>query len=73
MRKLLLEINILLDLYLQRQPWEAEAAILVSAVENGRASRFPTCYRSCRSCLWIGRTSTRRSCSDQVTSRMPFR
>lgn len=40
MRKLLLDINILLDLFLQRQPWEAEAAILLSAVENGRAEGY---------------------------------
>jgi predicted nucleic acid-binding protein len=35
--KLLLDINVVLDLFLQRHPWDGEAALLLSAVENGRA------------------------------------
>lgn len=38
--ELLLDINVLLDLFLQRQPWDAEAALLLSAVENGQAEGY---------------------------------
>ncbi len=35
--KLLLDINVVLDVMLARQPWAGEAAALLSAVESGRA------------------------------------
>jgi len=35
--KLLLDINVILDVVLGRQPWMAEAALLLSAIEEGRA------------------------------------
>lgn len=38
--KLLLDINILLDLFLQRHPWDGEAALLLSAVENAKAEGY---------------------------------
>jgi predicted nucleic acid-binding protein len=38
--KLLLDINVLLDLFLQRHPWDGDAALLLSAVENGRAEGY---------------------------------
>ncbi|HEX8209392.1 MAG TPA: PIN domain-containing protein [Longimicrobium sp.] len=38
--KLLLDINVLLDLFLERKPWDVEAALLLSAVENGHAEAY---------------------------------
>jgi predicted nucleic acid-binding protein len=38
--KLLLDINIILDVVLAREPWAAEAAVLLSLVENGRADGY---------------------------------
>jgi len=38
--KLLLDINIVLDVVLERTPWVAEAALLLSAVEEGQADGF---------------------------------
>lgn len=38
--KLLFDINIVLDVVLERTPWVAEAALLLSAVEEGRAEGF---------------------------------
>jgi isocitrate lyase len=38
--KLLLDINIVLDVVLNRTPWAADAAGLLTAVEEGRASGF---------------------------------
>ncbi len=35
--KLLLDINVVLDVVLARRPWVADAALLLSAVEEGRA------------------------------------
>lgn len=35
--KLLLDINVVLDVVLARSPWAGEAALLLSAVEAGRA------------------------------------
>lgn len=36
--KLLVDVNVLLDLLLEREPWAAEAARLLAAIERGRAS-----------------------------------
>lgn len=50
MKKLLLDINILLDVVLERMPWAPEGALLLSALENGTAEGFvaahtvPTVY-----------------------------
>jgi predicted nucleic acid-binding protein len=38
--KLLLDINIMLDVVLARHPWAEEAAVLLSLVENGRADGY---------------------------------
>jgi predicted nucleic acid-binding protein len=38
--KLLVDINVVLDLVLNRAPWAHEAAALLSAIEEGRAEGF---------------------------------
>lgn len=38
--RLLLDINVVLDLFLQRHPWEGEAALLLSAVETGQVKGY---------------------------------
>jgi len=38
--KLLLDINVILDVVLRRSPWVDEAARLLAAVENGEAEGF---------------------------------
>jgi len=38
--KLLLDINVVLDVILARSPWAGEAAALLSAVEEGRAEGY---------------------------------
>ena len=38
--KLLLDINVVLDLFLERQPWVADAALLLSAIERGEAEGY---------------------------------
>jgi predicted nucleic acid-binding protein len=38
--KLLLDINIVLDIALRRKPWVGEAALLLSAIEEGRAEGY---------------------------------
>jgi predicted nucleic acid-binding protein len=38
--KLLLDIDIVLDVVLNRAPWAADAAVLLTAVEEGRANGF---------------------------------
>lgn len=38
--KLLIDLNIVLDVVLEREPWLAEAALLLSAIEEGKAEGF---------------------------------
>jgi predicted nucleic acid-binding protein len=38
--KLLVDINVLLDVFQQRQPWAADAARLLTAVEEGHATAY---------------------------------
>ena len=38
--KLLVDINVLLDVFRQRQPWAADGARLLTAVEEGRATAY---------------------------------
>lgn len=38
--KLLLDINVLLDVILSREPWAAEAAQLLALIESGKASGY---------------------------------
>ena len=38
--KLLLDIDIVLDVALRRKPWVGEAALLLSAIEEGRADGY---------------------------------
>ena len=38
--KLLIDINVLLDMFLQREPWGGDAAKLLSAIEAGRGTAY---------------------------------
>lgn len=40
--KLLVDINVILDVVLARQPWAGDAASLLTAVDTGRAEGFVT-------------------------------
>ncbi|HLL82793.1 MAG TPA: PIN domain-containing protein [Longimicrobium sp.] len=65
--KLLLDINILLDLFLQRHPWDGEAALLLSAVENGQPEGYVAGHTITTVHYVVARAKDRRVAAMAVT------
>ena len=64
--KLLIDINIILDLLLAREPWAEEAALLLSAVEAGRAQGFAAGHSVTTVHYIVAREADRRVASQRV-------
>jgi predicted nucleic acid-binding protein len=65
--KLLIDINIVLDVILARDPWADEAALLLSGVEEGRAAGYVAGHTITTVHYIAARQRDRRSAATAVT------
>lgn len=70
--KLLLDINVLLDVLLQRDPWAEPAASLLSKVERGEAAGFVAGHTITTLHYVVSRARDRRSAAEAVTDLLRF-
>ena len=68
--KLLLDINVLLDVVLEREPWAAESALLLDAAERGTATAFIAGHTITTAYYVISRNSSRHKAATAVTDIM---
>ena len=62
-----LDINVLLDLFLDRRPWSGDAALVVSAIEQGRADGYVAGHTITTAYYVIARAKDRRTAALAVT------
>ena len=70
--KLLLDINILLDVLLQRNPWAESAAHLLTRIERGEANGFVAGHTLNTVHYVVSRTRDRQSAAAAVTDLLRF-
>jgi predicted nucleic acid-binding protein len=64
---LLLDINVVLDVLLGREPWVQDAALLLSAIENGSAEGYVAGHTITTVHYLVARASDRRAAAQAVT------
>lgn len=64
--KLLIDINIVLDVLLDRAPWAEEAARLLVAIERGRASGFVAAHTITTAHYVVARAQDRKAAATAV-------
>lgn len=65
--KLLIDVNVLLDVFLKRQPWGSDAARLLTAVEQGLATGFVAGHTVTAAYYVIARTEGRQAAAGAVS------
>ena len=65
--KLLVDVNVVLDVLLARDPWAAEAAALLTAIERGRAEGYLAGHTVTTVHCIVSRNRDRRSAARAVT------
>jgi predicted nucleic acid-binding protein len=70
--KLLLDINVLLDVLLQRNPWSESAAHLLTRIERGEASGFVAGHTLTTVHHVVSRARNRLSAAAAVTDLLRF-
>lgn len=70
--RLLIDTNILLDLVLERLPWASEAALLLDAVERGRAKGYVASHTITTLYYVIARARDRRIAATAVSDLLGF-
>jgi predicted nucleic acid-binding protein len=70
--KLLLDINVLLDVLLQREPWADSAAHLLSKIEGGAATGFLAGHTLTTIHYVVSRARGRQSAAAAVTDLLRF-
>jgi predicted nucleic acid-binding protein len=65
--KLLLDINVILDVVLRRKPWSIEAAQLLTAVEAGQAEGYIAAHTLTTIYYYVAKTVGRRPAITVVT------
>jgi predicted nucleic acid-binding protein len=70
--KLLLDINVLLDVLLQRDPWAEPAADLLTRVERGEADGFVAAHTLTTIHYVVSRARDRQSAAAAVTDLLRF-
>jgi predicted nucleic acid-binding protein len=70
--KLLLDINVLLDVLLQRDPWAEPAARLLSKIERGEANGFVAGHTLTTIHYVVSRARDRQSADAAVTDLLRF-
>jgi predicted nucleic acid-binding protein len=65
--RLLIDVNVLLDVFQKRQPWGGEAALLLTAVEEGRAAGFIATHTVTTAHYVIARTEGARAAATAVS------
>lgn len=70
--KLLFDINVLLDVLLQRDPWAEPAATLLSKVERGEAAGFVPGHTITTIHYVVSRARDRQSAAEAVTDLLRF-
>jgi predicted nucleic acid-binding protein len=70
--KLLLDINLLLDVLLQREPWAEPAASLLSRIERGEASGFVAGHTLTTVHYVVSRARDRQLAAAAVTDLLRF-
>ena len=70
--KLLLDINVLLDVLLQRNPWAESAAHLLTRIERGEANGFVAGHTLTTVHYVVARARDRQSAAAAVTDLLRF-
>ena len=70
--KLLLDINVLLDVLLQRDPWAEAAAHLLTRIERGEASGFVAGHTLTTIHYVVSRARDRQSAASAVSDLLRF-
>jgi len=70
--KLLLDINVLLDVLLQREPWAESAASLLTRIERGEAGGFVAGHTLTTIHYVLSRTRDRQLAAAAVTDLLRF-
>ncbi len=70
--KLLLDINLLLDVLLQREPWAGSAASLLTRIERGEASGFVAGHTLTTIHYVVSRARDRQLAAAAVTDLLRF-
>ena len=70
--KLLLDINVLLDVLLQRDPWAEPAAHLLTRIERGKASGFVAGHTLTTIHYVVSRARDRQSAASAVSDLLRF-
>ena len=70
--KLLLDINVLLDVLLQRDPWAEAAAHLLTRIERGEASGFVAGHTLTTIHYIVSRARDRQSAASAVSDLLRF-
>jgi predicted nucleic acid-binding protein len=68
--KLLLDINVVLDVILEREPWVAESALLLDAAEAGRVTAFVAGHTVTTAHYIVSRNASSRKAATAVTDIM---
>lgn len=68
--KLLLDINVVLDVILEREPWVAESALLLDAAEAGRVTVFVAGHTITTAHYIVSRNASARKAATAVTDIM---
>jgi predicted nucleic acid-binding protein len=70
--KLLVDINVLLDVFQQRQPWAGDASRLLTAVEQGRATAYVAGHTVTTAHYVVARTQGKQAASMMVSELLRF-
>jgi predicted nucleic acid-binding protein len=65
--KILVDINVVLDVLLARQPWAADSALLLDAAERGKINAFVAGHTVTTAYYIVARNSTARKAATAVT------
>lgn len=68
--KVLLDINVVLDVILERQPWAADSALLLDAAERGEVAAFVAGHTITTAHYVIVRNASARKAATAVTDIM---
>lgn len=70
--RLLIDTNIILDVALERLPWASEAALLLDAIERGRADGYVASHAITTLYYIIARARDRRTAMTAVSDLLRF-
>jgi len=70
--RLLVDINVLLDVLLQREPWAESAAQLLTRIERGEASGFVAGHTLTTAHYIVSRARDRQSAAAAITDLLRF-